>query len=480
MTCVSVLLLAGLLASCGGGSGGDSTSGGGSTPSGSTSPSGGTPPGGTPPGGGTGTLPSAGARIEESNTAFVTFSGDWAQSSNSHAGWSGSTFDSLLGWSGGTAKQSSQPRATASFTFVGTSVRWLSMRGRNGGIALVRVDGGAAQEVDLFGSPADEFRTPAITIYGLSAGPHTLTIEVTGRTSSTDPSSTAVVVVDAFEVEPQIVSHVQDSDPNSDLIYSAGWNQASNNLDWSGSAAFNLGEIPPGAHVTATKGATVTYKFRGTSVSWIGYSGPDAGIAVVSVDGRETTVDTYSRDLRVQQVVFTASGLTDADHTLTITATGGKNVRSSAAQIFVDAFDVTTPGRRYEQGDVSKGKHIEFDQGVTTIDYVGGWDYSNSRVWTEGWTATTQQENATVTFIFTGTSVSWIGCEKSSAGGTAKVFIDDVFDKDVNLFQQMPMEGYQREVYRKDGLSPGPHKLTILVTSQDRSFVVIDAFDVRQ
>src|SRR5262249_32815459 len=264
-------------------------------------------------------------------------------------------------------------------------------RGRNGGIALVRVDGGAAQEVDLFGRPADEIRTPAITIYGLSAGQHTLTIEVTGRKNTADgadPASTAVVVVDAFEVEPQIVSHAQDADPVSDLIFSHGWTQASESLGWSGSGAFNEGETPhPTAKVTATAGATVTYKFRGTSVSWIGYSGPDAGIAVVSVDGgSETTVDTYSKDFRGQQVVFTASGLTDAKHTLTITATGGKNVRSSAAQIFVDAFDVTTPGRRYEQGNPATApqKHIEYDQGATTIDYVGNWNYSNSRVWTEG------------------------------------------------------------------------------------------------
>jgi hypothetical protein len=366
------------------------------------------------------------------------------------------------------------------------------MRGRNGGIALVRVDGGAAQEVDLFGRPDDEFRTPAITIYGLSAGPHTLTIEVTGRKNTADgadPASSAVVVVDAFEVEPQIVSHAQDSDPAPDarsthgLQYNGSWTQiADDKFGWSGSAAFNNGETPPGAHVTSTAGASVTYKFRGTGVSWIGYSGPDAGIADVSVDGSKTTttVDTYSRDFRVQQVVFTASGLADAEHTLTITATGKKNVRSSAAQIFVDAFDVTTPGRRYEQGDLSKGKHFEFDQGATTIDYVGAWDHTNSRVWTEGWAAATREQNATVTFIFTGTSVSWIGCEKTSAGGTAKVFIDDVFDKDVNLFQATPMEGYQREVYRKDGLRPGPHKLRIVVTNSDGAFVVIDAFDVRQ
>jgi len=476
MRYAGVWLAVGMLVSCGGGGGGGGDSPG-APPAVSPSPAVSPPPAN---GGGTG-LPSAGARIEESNTQFVTFSGDW-KSSDPHGGWSGSTFDSVVGWSGGAAKESSQPGATASFTFTGTSVRWLSMRGRNGGIALVRVDGGPAQKVDLFGRPSDEFRTPAITIYGLSAGQHTLTIEVTGRTSSTD-ASTAVVVVDAFEVEPQIVSHAQDSDPNSDLTYIGDWvTQDNSHFGWSGSAAFNLGETPPGAHVTATKDASVTYKFRGTGVSWIGYSGPDAGIADVTVDGIKTTVDTYSRDLRVQQVLFTASGLTDAVHTLTITATGKSNARSSAAQIFVDAFDVTTPGRRYEQGDPTTApqKHISFDQGLTTIDYVGSWDYSNSRVWTEGWAATTQETNATVTFVFTGTSVSWIGCEKSSAGVTARVFIDDVFDKEVNLFQPMPMEGYQREVYRKDGLSPGPHKLKILVTSTDKSFVVIDAFDVRQ
>lgn len=453
-----------MLVSCGGG--GDSMPPSASAPPENTPPAN-TPPANTPPGNGGpgGTNTSAVLRVEETDVAAVTFSGAWSQS------------DSRAGWSGGAAKESNQAGAMAAFTFTGTSVRWLSSRGRNGGIALVRVDGGEARTVDLFARPNDEFHTPAITIYGLSPGQHTLTIEVTGRKSDeASSSSTAKVVVDAFEVEPLIVSHVQEADP--DATYSAGWDQASNGFGWSGSGAFNAGELPPGAKVTAKAGASVTFKFRGTSVSWSGYSGPDAGIALVSVDGgAPTKVDTYSSAVKVQQVVFTAGGLIDTPHTLTIEATGEKNPASSAAQIFVDAFDVTTPGRRHEQGDVRLSKH--FEDGDTTITYVGSWTHNDARVWTEEASATSNQQTATVTFTFNGTSVSWIGCEKQSAGGDARIFLDGAFVKDVHLFKKNPIEGFQTTIFRADGLAPGPHELKIEVTSNTGAYVVVDAFDVR-
>jgi len=450
---VGALLLAGILVSCGGGGGGDSP--GASMPAS-------TPPGN---GGGTGAPPSAALRVEESDVAAVTFSGAWSQS------------DSRGGWSGGAAVESTQQGAMASFTFTGTSVRWLSSRGRNGGIALVRVDGGEAKEVDLFARPNDEIHTPAITIYGLSAGQHTLTIEVTGRKiDEASSSSPAKVVVDAFEVNPQIVSHVQEADP--DATYSGGWTQASNDFNWSGSGAFNAGELPPGAKVTEKAGASVTFKFRGTSVSWSGYSGPDAGIALVSVDGgAPREVDTYSSEIKVQQVVFTSAELADTPHTLTIQATGRENAASSAAKIFVDAFDVTTPGRRHEQGDLRRAKH--FEDGDTTITYFGAWNHNDARVWTEEASATSNQQNATVTFTFTGTSVSWIGCEKASAGGQAKIFLDGTFVKEVHLYRRNPIEGFQTTIFRADGLVPGPHELKIQVSSNSTSYVVIDAFDVR-
>jgi hypothetical protein len=74
--------------------------------------------------------------------------------------------------------------------------------------------------------------------------------------------------------------------------------------------------------------------------------------------------------------------------------------------------------------------------------------------------------------------VSWIGCEKGSAGGTANILLDGGFVKEVRLAQTYPIEGYQMTIFRADGLSNGAHALMIQVTNIDGSYVVVDAFDV--
>lgn len=512
-TCVSVLLVAGMLVSCGGGGGDDSASGASSphTTSGGTpdtttagtpgttttagtpestttagtpgtTTSGGTPSGGTPDttaggtpdtttggtpgtttgggtpgtttGGSTGTLPSAGAHVEESHAA-VTLTGVWTQS------------DSRYGWSGGAARQSTAAGATASFSFTGSSVRWIGSRGAFSGIALVRVDGGPAIEVDLYAKPF-EIRTPVLTLYDLGEGPHTLTIEVTGRQNPNALSN--AVVVDAFDVQPPIVSHLQETDP--DVTFSAGWTKAPDTFVWSGCCVRTVPDPAiGGARVTETAGETVTLKFRGTSISWIGYRGPDAGIARVQVNGGAVTeVDLFSPKAKVQELVFTATGLADTKekHTLTIEATGRKNDASTAAKVVVDAFDVTTPGRRYQETNAKEQ--------APKIIFTGAWNDDNvNRVWSEGAAATTSEKGARVAFSFTGTSVSWIGCEKSSIG-RANIYIDGAFKVRVNMNKPVPIEGYQRTIYRADDLTDGPHVLEIEAVGD--GFVVVDAFDV--
>jgi hypothetical protein len=51
--------------------------------------------------------------------------------------------------------------------------------------------------------------------------------------------------------------------------------------------------------------------------------------------------------------------------------------------------------------------------------------------------------------------------------------------KEIKLNQSYPTEGYQMTIFRADGLSPGAHTLMIQVTNTDKSYVVVDAFDVR-
>jgi trimeric autotransporter adhesin len=443
MVRVSVLLLASMLVSCGGGGDdGDSTSGD-STPVAVNDGNPGTPAP-PPPSGGT-PLPSAGARVEESDEAVIL-----------SAGWTRS--NSRFGWSGGAAMQSTVAGATASFTFNGTSVRWIGRRNKESGIALVRVDGGAAREVDLFSRP-NEIRTSVLTIYDLSPGDHTLTIEVTGRQNADAVSN--VVTVDAFEVEPPIVSHLQETDP--DMVLSAGWvHDATSN--WSGGGAGLMPDGPVGGmRFAETAGEKATLTFRGTSIAWSGYRGPDAGIARVELDGVASEVDLYSPAPKFQEVVFTATELADASHTLTIEVTGRKNDASTAARVVVDAFDVTTPGRRFEEGAAS-------------ITYTGPWIRHNvNRSWSEGAAHTTETMGARATFSFTGTSVSWISCQKASIAN-AKVYLDGALVAEVRNFRRAPIEGYQRTIFRADGLTNGPHTLT--VEPSGPGFVVVDAFDV--
>jgi hypothetical protein len=130
---------------------------------------------------------------------------------HSTPGWQQGTPNNLV--SGRTVALSSTTAARLEFTFTGSSVRWIGQRRRDGGIALVYVDGALAGEIDTFAPIQDEFQTAVFARGELTSGTHTLTIEVTGRkrggdTCTPGPGVSAppcsagyFVIVDAFDVE---------------------------------------------------------------------------------------------------------------------------------------------------------------------------------------------------------------------------------------------------------------------------------------
>jgi hypothetical protein len=403
--------------------------------------------------------PPAPGRVEETDAA-VTLSAGWTQAT-----------PEWYGWSGGTAVQASAPPAKATYTFTGTSVTWIGQRSNVSGIARVKVDADPTGVlVDLYAHNV-ETNNPVYSVYGLTPGSHTLTIEPTGNKNS--QSQASAVVVDAFVVPAPVVSHLQETDP--DVVFTGVWAQADDAFGWSGGGLATLPDPPVGgARITDTNGAKVTLTFRGTAVSWIGYRGPDAGQANVQVDnGAAVMVDLYSPVKKVQATVFTATGLADVSHTLTITALGIHYIASTGAKVVADAFDVTTPGRRYQETDPA------------VVYSPGNWVWPNiNRTWSEGAIAESPTPGAFVTFTFTGTSVSWIGCRKLSTG-TADIFLDGVLVKSVDTYlaagtTPLPQgtEAYQTTIYRVDNLVPGAHTLKIVNTGNG-SYTVIDAFDVR-
>src|SRR5437899_609109 len=388
-------------------------------------------------------------RYEETDPS-ATFSAGWIQDN----GW--------FGWSGGNAMESQTPGAQATFAFTGTSVAWLGMRGPDSGIARVSIDGVFVSQIDMF-ARSYEVHVPVFVAKGLASGSHTLTITVTGL-KNTDSQAVmspfAVVVVDAFDVPTHVVSHIQDTDP--DWSYSGNWTFNDTTRSWSGWMA----------SISSGPGAQASLPFNGTSVSWIGYRGPDAGIARVYIDGSFVAeVDLYYSDPRIQAILFTSPALADGNHTITIEATGLKNPASSGTLVVVDAIDVMRPGTRFEETEPA-------------VSYAGSWVQGNlNRAWSLGTAAETGVAGASVTFTFTGTEVSWIGCRKLSTG-IADVYLDGVFQTEIDTFQAPPIEGYQHTMFTASGLANGTHTLTIVVTGRTNpaevnNHIVIDAFDVR-
>jgi hypothetical protein len=221
--------------------------------------------------------------------------------------------------------------------------------------------------------------------------------------------------------------------------------------------------------LSTTPGARATFTFTGTAVSWIGARGTQSGIALVSLDGAFVAeIDLYSPTEQIQAAVFTATGLADAPHTLTIEGTGRQNAAAQNALIVVDAFDVTTSGTR----------HQETDPGVA---YGSGWILGNrDKAYSEGATAESNTRGAQATITFTGTGIAWVGA-RGPQTGIAHVFLDGVFVGDIDMYS--PTEGPQHTVFSANGLAAGTHALTIQVANQSNPastdvWILIDAFDV--
>jgi hypothetical protein len=402
-------------------------------------------------------------RVEETDPS-ITYSAGWLQGDTSRE------------WSGGTAALAAAAGARATLTFTGTSVSWIGFRGPMTGIAHVFLDGVFREEVDTFSS-TEEVRAVLFTATELAAGSHTVTIEVTGLQNAA--ATSAVIVVDAFDVSSSspapTITRFQETDPS--MTYTAGWTRGDTSRAWSGgtatvAAAAAATIAAADATVAATADAHATFTFTGTSVTWIGFRGPMTGIARVTLDGVVTEVDTFSSAEEAQAVLFTATGLPNATHTLTIEVTGLSNAASTDTFIVTDAFDVTSSfpartGRRFEETDPS-------------VSYTAGWAQGDtSRAWSAGAAALATTAGEGATFTFTGTSVSWIGF-RGPMTGIARVALDGVATE-VDTFSST--EEVRAVIFTATDLAVGSHTLTIEVTGLKNSasadtFIVVDAFDV--
>jgi hypothetical protein len=269
------------------------------------------------------------SRLQETDPS-VTYTAGWVQDNpvvtlipGVTGGWTQGA--SIRSWSAGAALLSTTPGAQATLSFSGPAITWIGARGTQSGIARVFLDGVLVTEVDLY-SPTEQIQAAVFAATGLADANHTLMIEGTGRQNAF--SQNALVVVDGFEVTTSGTRH-QDTDPA--IAYGPNWIQGNRDKAYSEGATAE----------SNTLGAQATITFTGTGISWIGYRGPQCGIARIFLDGALVKdLDTYAQTEGPQHTDFTVGGLASGTHTLTIQVIG-KNPISTDGWILVDAFDVT-------------------------------------------------------------------------------------------------------------------------------------------
>ena len=397
-----------------------------------------------------------GARFEETSPA-VQFTPFWGPLQS----------DGTFTWSGGTAMDSGAQSEHVTFDFIGTTVSWVGAKGMGGKVQAL-IDGAVHANLDTGSS--DDVQGHVYTATNLAPGRHQLKLLIVpgGR-----------VTVDAFDVR----SRFEDVDPA--VSFTGPWVLYNMDRAWSGTSATG-GSGTAGRATSA--GASASFTFSGTSVSWIGFRGPLAGIADVYLDGvLAVTVDLYAPAEALRVPVFERSGLTDGPHTLRIEATGQKNPSATASLVMVDAFDVTL--------SPNVPSIVRFQETATSAAYTGPWTTGSMFEFWSGERATlSETAGARVTFSFNGTGIRWIG-ERRRTGGIARVSVDGGPFVDVDTFGPVQDE-FQAPLFSATGLASGAHTITIEVTGQKRGgdacspapsptcaagyVIVIDAFEVSQ
>lgn len=203
-----------------------------------------------------------------------------------------------------------------------------------------------------------------------------------------------------------------------------------------------------------------TWKFTGTSFTWLTRKGSDQGKARVTIDGlSKGTFDLYAPSLQRFQKTF--GGLANKAHTITIRVLGTKNTQSTSTNVSLDAF---VAGSRTSQ-DSSPSIQYNSWAGESNVNASGG---------------TLRKSNfagAKAYLTFTGTSVTFVSA-RGPGYGRVQVLIDGISKGTVDLYAAAQQWQWPQTY---SGLTNGKHTVTIKVlgtknVASKGYLVVVDAF----
>ena len=270
---------------------------------------------------------------------------------------------------------------------------------------------------------------------------------------------------------------------SSSFHYKGSWKKVSSKRDSGGSSSV----LKRKGHVEIT--------FRAAGVSLVAPKDKSSGKADVYLDGvKKARVDLYSKKSRRKQVVFTATGLTDAEHTLKVVRTGKKAKKSRGTKIQVDAVrtfaapttgtpttgtpTTSTPAPKPHPVDALPAGTYEDDS--KDVVRQGSWSRtrSGSATTDSGGSFSTLSSPGSAQVTFATSGIRWIA-RTNAYSGTADVYLDGVKKDTVDLYSSTTK--FRRTVFEVSGLSETGHTLKIVRTgdknpaSSGRA-VTLDAF----
>jgi len=274
------------------------------------------------------------------------------------------------------------------------------------------------------------------------------------------------------------------------ITYRGSWTTTSNASHSAGTVGRTSGPAPAAAYAT----------FRGTSVDLIAQKASSFGIAEVSLDGAAPVdVDLYSASTAYKTVAWSAVGLADTTHTVSVTYSGRKNAASSGTTIDLDAIDVggTLVADTAPPVTTSSVGSSAWRSGTETVTL--------SAVETDTYVATTYYRiNGGTLTAYTGpfpvaaegtNTVNYYsvdGAGNTEATKTATVRIDDTAPVSsdnaptgwvdgpvsVTLSSVDPLSGVSGITYRLDGAAPQTYATPVAITTEGTHTLTYQATDV--
>jgi subtilisin len=203
-------------------------------------------------------------------------------------------------------------------------------------------------------------------------------------------------------------------------------------------------------------GATATFSFTGSSISWYSMRGPDQGLARVEIDGVDKgDFDNYRSS--AQYLYRRSWSVAAGNHKIKIVALGKKNSHATNTYANIDAFTVGAT--------LNKNPTLQTTWHAAALSIASGARYTHDNT-----------GGASVFFHFRGTRIDWrtiLGPDQ----GVAKVYVDGVLRGTFDNYATTTKVAWRSF----PGMTDGIHDIRVLVagtkrTASKNTTVSVDCF----